>query len=366
MNGNYWSDTAFNFADAVNTDVFQRSTKVQSEEVGRLSATFDFTATGSRHVLPLQSTSLKFRDKKRKEYSAITSGAQQASRVAGPGFLPWLPDLVGKRWKERESILVCGAAYAGILPLFGGPGRFQISVEDYSAARTSASLQSLFLHRVVAPGPVHNYYRPIQDICSFFQDASRVAIFDVCRASFTEFALDDQNELFEFCDQKALEREEAEFAKYVECPSEQAWLRRRVEGGNALRIAALGSVAEHALIRLFARCDNLKLYLQDAGTNSLGPYTYDKYALIDKGGSWVHKYAYPSLRSKCHRTPIEDTNERLQNLQYWIDSGSWWSVRVSDNDKEVERWRLVPLYHPRFQNSTTVTKSRALLEKAIL
>jgi hypothetical protein len=85
------------------------------------------------------------------------------------------------------------------------------------------------------------------------------------------------------------------FEQYVEHPQNQSWLWDRLTDTEANRIVALGTIAEHGLLRLFAR-RGLEVRIQGVQPNlSACP-----------GGSWVKRYA-----------------AQARTLSWWTQSGAW-------------------------------------------
>src|SRR4030095_14884020 len=81
----FWRDLTTE--DAVNEEIWARSPDLQ------------------RHIQPPEALQL-----------AGAVGAQQAMLLDDPhGVLPWVPDLLGMSWRERDALLVVGSAYAGFI-----------------------------------------------------------------------------------------------------------------------------------------------------------------------------------------------------------------------------------------------------------
>jgi hypothetical protein len=75
-----------------------------------------------------------------------------------------------------------------------------------------------------------------------------MALFDLCRVAFVRRALGS----YEGGDQVA-KCDPVLFTNYIERPTPNDWLWRRVIGSEASTILALGTIAEHGILRLFAR-----------------------------------------------------------------------------------------------------------------
>ena len=86
-------------------------------------------------------------------------GAQQAM-IDGDSdcVLPWVPDLIGRDWKDAGSILVVGSAYAGFIDKYSGRSA-SMSESSYRREQTVEEFQRAFLHMVVMPDA--SYYGKI-------------------------------------------------------------------------------------------------------------------------------------------------------------------------------------------------------------
>ena len=317
----FWNPAAFDFADSLNLDIFLNSVRVQKQEIG----------------LP------------------DVYGAQQAMRAVGA--LPWIPDPVGRNWKHRDSILFCGSSYAGIFRPFSTRGRTTgrvVPVQDYAEMDSLRSLQTLFLTQIMARngyGPADRYYGPIEQLCASLPDASRIALFDLCRASYVKRTIESGREIH-LADGKIVEERPDIFSRYVESETPADWLWRRLTGGTAVRLVALGTVAEHGLLRLFQR-RGMEIYL-----GQLGPFSFSEADLRDTSGSWLKVHAYTRL--KCGPKRLETLLGQKANLAYWLQTPAWWSIRRPDEVEEA--WRLLPTYHPRFQTATRILETRKIID----
>jgi len=315
--GPFWNGAAFEFDDPLNNDIFLNSAQIQRDEIGIPG---DF-------------------------------GAQQA--MTGAGILPWIPDPVGRNWKDPDSILLCGSSYAGIFRPFSSRGR-TMPVEAYASAVSLRSLQILFLNEIIALNGSaigDRYYGPIEQLCASLPDASRIALFDLCRASYVKRTFVNGRETHK-SDAKTVEERPEIFARYMEAETPEAWLWRRLAGGNAVRVLALGTVAEHGLLRLFQR-RGMAVYL-----GGLGPFTFSDADLLDTSGSWLKVHAYARLR--CGTKRAEEILKDKANLAYWIRNRAWWSIRRPGGGKEI--WRLLPIYHPRYQTKTRIQETRKIID----
>lgn len=82
-------------------------------------------------------------------------GAQQAM-IDGDDVLPWVPDLIGSNWRNKNALIIVGSAYAGFIREFSGRGA-TMPLSDYRTARTWQDFQERFVATVVHPDV--NYYR---------------------------------------------------------------------------------------------------------------------------------------------------------------------------------------------------------------
>ena len=306
----FWDRSLFDFDEGLNSDLFTRSPQVQMEEIGRPSVV----------------------------------GSQQAM-VPGD-VLSWIPDVVGRNWDSSEGVLFCGSAYASIFsPYSSRRDQRTMPFKGYAEAKTLEALQRLYFDTIIDPPDARSldaYYGKIQKLCTqgaersdlaCVADASYIALFDLCRASFVKRIQQNGAEK-DICDTKRVIRAHCDvFDKYVRTASASDWLWRRVSDGNARRIVALGSVAEHGLLRLFQRRGR-SIYL-----GGIGPVEFPKDTLESTDGKWVGSYAYRCLRHKG--TSVERIAGPLK-LDCWLCRSTWWSI----HEKGKERWRLLPIYHP--------------------
>lgn len=207
----FWSEAHLDLQDALNSTIWTESPKVQ-ERIQPYGSTWSFGCIG----------------------------AQQAMREARK--LPWVPDVVGVEWRSPAALLIVGSAYG---PFLGGPSLpGQISPEHYVRDGLSG-FQRQFLNKVIATRP---YYARVADLASnVVPDARRIALFDLCRVSFVEYA---QNR--ERGGDRVVRLAPNLYQQYVEHGDQQNWLWERIEGSNANSVVALGVIAEHGLLRLFS------------------------------------------------------------------------------------------------------------------
>jgi hypothetical protein len=307
----FWDRALFEFYDALNRDIFDNSVQVQIREIGKTSS---------------------------------TCGAQQA--MVRPDPLRWILDPVGVNWKSAEAILFCGSSYAGIFsPFSSRPGARTMPVEKYAEADTLKAFQGVFFDNIIDPPTPANsrdrrpvpqtdaYYGPIEKLSACLPNASYIVLFDLCRASFVR-RLQVNGTVKDKSSDRVIRDACATFVKYVESDTPSEWLWRRISGGKARRLVALGSIAEHGLLRLFQR-RGFSIYLKD-----LGPIAFPDAVLKANDGKWVADYAYEWLRHNDRE--LVRIAGPLQ-LEYWLRKCEWWSIRAEDS-REI--WRLLPVYHP--------------------
>jgi hypothetical protein len=220
-------------------------------------------------------------------------------------------------------------------------------------------LQFLFLDQIIAKNGSalsDPYYGPIERFCGSLPDASRIALFDLCRASYVKRTFVNGAETHD-SNAKIVEQSAGVFARYVEAKTPEAWLWRRLSGGSALRVVALGTVAEHGLLRLFQR-KGLAIYLHRTTQPEVGPLTFSPADLRDVSGSWVKVHAYKRLR--CGTYSLEKVLTRKVTLDYWLQGQAWWSIRRPGEDADI--WRLLPVYHPRYQTTQRIQGTRKVID----
>src|SRR2546428_13985689 len=63
-------------------------------------------------------------------------GGLQDMNLDGLGGLPWVPDLVGRSWREPDSVLVVGSAYAPFIRPWAGRTA-AMDAKDYRDAKSA-------------------------------------------------------------------------------------------------------------------------------------------------------------------------------------------------------------------------------------
>jgi len=318
MANTFWDRNLFDFTDALNGDIFDRSAELQKGI-----------------AVPAD------------------CGAQQA--MVSEDILRWIPDPLGKNWKSKEAVLFCGSAYAGIFsPWASRRGARTMTVEAYTAAQTLCALHGAYFDNIIDPPGADrrdSYYGPIEDLSAAVSDASYIGAFDLCRASFVKRVKENGTVKDKSGDHIVRSAGEI-FAKYVETDMPDGWLWQRVSCGEARRIVAFGSIAEHGLLRLFQR-HSCTIHLR-----GLGPIEFCPKWLKSTDGRWTRYYAYEKLR---YRLQGLQSIKGPMLLDYWLDNSTWWSIRA-ENGRNV--WRVLPVYHPTSLRLTgeTLNKTIALLK----
>jgi hypothetical protein len=238
-------------------------------------------------------------------------GAQQAMLLPDRA-LPWVPDLLGEDWRSTEAILVVGSAYSPFVT--GAAGRAcTMAVDEYASASTWQEFQSAFVSGVVERDP--NYYGYLKVLARATPEpngTSHLGFLDLCRASFAR-RIDHR-----FQGGDKVVRDSCDlYERYVEHPKAQAWTWERLTASNSERIVAMGSIAEHGLLRLFAS-RGCSVWIGDELQR----------IRVSRGGRWVTGYAL----NKC-------------TLTSWTLKGQWWSIAGAVENKP-RTWYVLPVLHP--------------------
>jgi hypothetical protein len=280
-------------------------------------------------------------------------GPQQIMIDGFDAPVPWVPDVLGLEWKHPESLIIVGSAYA---PFIAGISKRDctLPLREYVNARSAADFLVTFLRHVITPDRA--YYSKIRLLAADVSNQKRIALFDLCRASYavrgarcSRETMDEAAE-YTFRDRIAVNRgkparhtparAEASrrlFTSYVEAPQQRQWTLDRLIKSEARRIIALGSIAEYGLLKLFFDA-NIRTIYQRSRPNQ--PWFPSR----THGDKWTLKYA------RARRT-----------LQGWLDASDWWVVEgVVDGVRR--RWCVLPVLHP-VQNhaDSAYVRTRALL-----
>jgi hypothetical protein len=119
------------------------------------------------------------------------------------------------------------------------------------------------------------------------------------------------------------------FAKYVESPTPADWIWRRIVGTEADTIVALGTVAEHGLIRLFAQRLH-GVQCRDSDDSSI------QFSIAGTGAKWPKYYAEA---------------ERMIHHRAARTSPPYWSISGVTHTGVHRTWRLAVAYHPSSRES---------------
>jgi hypothetical protein len=239
-------------------------------------------------------------------------GAQQAMRH--PHRLPWVPDPVGLDWRSRDAMLILGSAYG---PFIGGDNRpGEMEPQEYDC-ESSGDFLKCFLRQVVETRP---YYRKIADLASTAIPSCRLlALADLCRVAYVrrEDSKDFGGDL--------IARSAAElFSEFVESNTASMWLWRRIVESEASAMVALGTVAEHGILRLFSR------HLQDFSIRDSQDETI-RFLAREGNAGWLSQYAHG-------RRQLQDRS-RATVPPFWEISG-----QVMGGVRRT--WRLAVVPHP--------------------
>lgn len=194
-----WADEHFDFADALNQEIWRES----PARGARL-------ATANAHV---------------------SAGGWQDRWATPP--LPWVPDIVGRRWRERGGVLVIGSAYAPFVVGIAGR-RAAMPLSSYAGATSAAEFAPRFLSSVVRPDAT--YYRGIRELVDGLVEPDRLVLTDLCRASFVE----QRDGKFHSGDD-VVQRYSREFDQWVDAGAD--WTLRRISESGARVLVLVGDLS---------------------------------------------------------------------------------------------------------------------------
>lgn len=313
----FWEDGHLQFTDDINTDIWNRSPSEQY-------------AVQEPATLRLP----------------CAVGAQQAMLDEPP--LPWVPDVLGRQWRGADTIIIVGSAYA---PFVQGISNREATMPllAYRSPTADEFLPS-FLKHVVRPDA--DYYNKIALLAKDQGTAATIALFDLCRASFTVRGTRVNRDLDRAAEstfkapkgsgqegQARAAQSRQTFTKYVESTKQREWTKRRLEQTLATRILALGSIAEHGLLKFF----------YDAGIRDITQRSKPVTRWSPNGAAadkWVLHYA-----------------KRRQSLGQWLTDDDWWVIKGQINGQN-RTWHLLPTLHPcRNTKDPTYNRTRELLRK---
>ena len=252
-------------------------------------------------------------------------GAQQA--MVGKPILPWVPDIVGKNWREPGGLMIVGSAYAGFIKEYTSSQQRAMPVAVYARSTDPFTFQKNFFEYIIKADI--SYYRRIKYIADRLKNVSleKIVLFDLCRASFVSRDTNPNNHnIIDQSGDGVVKENCSIFAKYVEGQIPKNWIWSRITNCGATCIVALGTIAEHGLLRLFSEKG---LLIKDY-RNKNNKLVLKKERKEDEDkGMWVTKYA-------------DDT----KNLAYWLlNEGNWWVIEGLVND-QPRKWNLLPICHP--------------------
>lgn len=288
----FWLQDHCDFEESINNEIWSHSLEVQE------------------HIQPFH-----------RDWPLGSIGAQQAMRF--PHRLAWVPDPLGRDWERRDALLIVGSAYGSFIT--GNGFRREIDPSDYES-RSCSEFGKLFLEKVINR---RHYYTEVENLALAVVDSCRsIAILDLCRVAFVRRITNNEKS----GDDVVREAPQL-FSQYVESRIPNAWLWQRVIESNANTILALGTIAEHGILRLFAR------NLSDARiSDSKDPRIL--FNCIRNDDQWPRKYA-----NNCRK--LKD-RKALSPPPYWLVEGRTitgkqrtWSVAVAPHPGT---WRTYGTY----------------------
>ena len=237
-------------------------------------------------------------------------GAQQVMRH--PRQLRWVPDLVGTHWRSEEAPVVVGSAYGPFIK--NAHGQHEMTPPDYDQP-TASSFLPRFVQAVVAS---RDYYAKVAGLAqNLMRDASYIVVLDLCRVAFVQ-----KGDPRDIGGDRVANCAHELFTRYVESPRPRAWLWQRFTEGRASTVVALGTVAEHGLLRMFA--SNLQAPTIIDSVDSSIEFT------ASESRRWPARYAHRRRKLKAR------SEEPITPL--WLVSGVACGVRRS--------WRVAVVPHP--------------------
>ena len=166
--------------------------------------------------------------------------AAAAQALVGDVALPWVPDLVGSRWREPGALIIFGSSYADFFSPLAQRGRV-MSMEEYLAP-SAAAFQRRFVSRVMN-GDAAYYGKVAELLLTAGVSLSRVVLTDLCRASFVKIEWNRAD-----ASEGVLRSHAGHFARYVQ--ANRPWHLRRIDASGAQVIVALGNLATWGVLDL--------------------------------------------------------------------------------------------------------------------
>ncbi len=277
---NFWSEEHFEYGEPINERIWSCSADIQRS----LRPPNSLTAPGA-------------------------VGAQQAMIEDEDTILPWIPDLLGTKWRDEESIIVIGAAYSGIIKEYSTRASC-LTLKEYKGCSDATNFQKLFLDRVVQPDS--SYYGYIRALVGT-ENASHLAAFDLCRASFVRRGQSEPGPRLDGSPTQAIAADPAEFSRYVAQPDNKEWNWSRIAETQSTRMLCVGQVAEHGILRLL-REHGGEIYKQE----SRGPFEM------------------PDFEDK--EWPLLNPDMGHSGLR-WATEGGYWKVKLPDG----KIWYIRPI-----------------------
>lgn len=161
-----------------------------------------------------------------------------------PGLLPWVPDLVGRRCCDAETVVVVGSAYAPFVRPWATRGCV-MDLDDCFFDRGLEHFQMNFLTDVVAQDTA--YYGPIADLLSGYVPLENIVLMDLCRASFVR--RDGPSEVTS--GDSVILSAPALYQSYVDAGEDWTW--QRLSHNHVRMVIVLGKLAEKHLLALLEK-----------------------------------------------------------------------------------------------------------------
>ena len=239
-------------------------------------------------------------------------GAQQVMR--SPYRLPWVPDPVGQEWRSDHAVLVFGSAYG---PFIGGEGwHHELQPQDYQV-ESSADFMKVFFEKVIY---TRSYYSRIAQLASaVIPSCCLLGVVDLCRVAFVrrDFPCDHGGDKIARCAPEL-------FTRYVESTAASNWLWRRILESRASTLVALGTIAEHGLLRLFNRHAKA-LSICDSQDSNI------RFKTGSTDRRWPSQYARKGRK-------LKDRKE--------AQAPPYWNIVAQTSDDLPRSWRLTVVPHP--------------------
>jgi hypothetical protein len=231
-----------------------------------------------------------------------------------PYRLPWVPDPVGRNWKSRDALFVFGSAYG---PFIGGDHRpHEMDPTDYNC-EWSGEFLTHFLQGVIT---TRLYYTRVAELASIVVPSCRLlAPVDLCRVAFV------RRDVSRDVGGDAVANSAPElFSAFVESRAATGWLWRRLVDSEASALIALGTVAEHGTLRLFAR-HLRKVSIRDSQDATI------RFSTKEGDLQWPSRYAHNRRKLKHRKQAIVPP---FWEIEGEVAGGKW------------RTWRLAVVPHP--------------------